>query len=331
MRKRLPSPAAGRIVPREQLSKHGGALNDPHQINLNHLRYFYEVARSGNMRRAATRIGISQPALSKQIQALEDTIGLQLFYRTPKGLQPTGDGDVVFGFCERIFGHLRDLEGALDLRRKGSAGRVTIGAINSISTHLLPNYLKTYRDTYPKVRIKVVTVRSKAVLKAIVEHKVDVGLVAEQPTSEQFVWRPFMKTPLVVVAAPTNPLAVEARETQRPLSPEKLHRTDMVAFDAPAPTRRVTERHLAKLGVEPRVIAECPSIETISSMVERDLGFAVLPAHCVETEVKGGRLSIVPVADWNLERTLYLVHLAGPPLAPTVRHFADLFPTLSER
>ena len=303
-------------------------MNDPHQINLNHLRYFYEVARSGNMRRAAARIGISQPALSKQIQALEDTIGLQLFYRTPKGLQPTGDGDVVFGYCERIFGHLRDLEGALDLRRKGSAGRVTIGTINSISTHLLPGYLKTYRDTYPKVRIKVVTVRSKAVLKGLIEHKVDVGLVAEQPAGDQFVWRPFMKTPLVVVAAPGNPLAEEAKKTRAPLPIERLQRTDMVAFDAPAPTRRVTERHLTKLGIEPRVIAECPSIETISSMVTKDLGFAILPAHCVEAEVQSNRLSIVPIADWKLERTLYLVHLAGPPLAPTVRHFADLFPTL---
>lgn len=306
-------------------------MNDPHHINLNHLRYFYEVARSGNMRRAATRIGISQPALSKQIQALEDTIGLQLFYRTPKGLQPTGDGDVVFGYCERIFGHLRDLEGALDLRRKGSAGRVTIGTINSISTHLLPGFLKTYRDTYPKVRIKVVTVRSKAVLKALAEHKVDVGLIADQPAGDQFVWRPFMKTPLVVVSAPNGVVAKAFKEARGPISAERLHRTDMVAFDAPAPTRRVSERYLAKLGVEPRIIAECPSIDTISSMVQKDIGFAILPAHCVESEVADGRLVTVPVADWTLERTLYLVHLAGPPLAPTVRHFADLFPTLSER
>lgn len=306
-------------------------MNDPHQINLNHLRYFYEVARAGNMRRAATRIGISQPALSKQIQALEDTIGLQLFFRTPKGLQPTGDGDVVYGYCERIFGHLRDLEGALDLRRKGSAGRVTIGCINSISTHLLPLYLKTYREAYPKVRIKVTTVRSKAVLKALEEHRCDVGLIAEQPAGDQFVWRPFMKTPLVLVAAPHHPLAREWLEKSKPLPVERLHRVDLVAFDAPAPTRRVTERYLARLGVEPRIIAECPAIETISSMVAQDIGVAILPAHCVEAEVEAKKLVVIPLADWKLERTLYLVHLAGPPLSPSVRHFADLFPTLSDR
>lgn len=299
-------------------------MNDPHLINLNHLRYFYEVARSGNMRRAATRIGISQPALSKQVQALEDTIGLQLFYRTPKGLQPTADGEVAFSYCERIFGHLRDLEAALDLRRKGSAGRLTIGAVHSISTHLLPGYLKAYRQDFSKVRIKVVTVRSRAVLKALSEHRIDVGLIAEQPSSPEFSWRPFMKTPLVVVASPNHPLATATG----PITVDRLHREDMVAFDQPAPTRRVTDRHLAKLGVEPRIIAECPSIDTMMGMVEEDIGFAILPQHCVDGDVKQGKLVVLPVVDWKLERTLYLVHLAGPPLSPTVRHFADLFHTL---
>lgn len=301
-------------------------MNDPHHINLNHLRYFYEVARSGNMRRAATRIGISQPALSKQIQALEDTIGLQLFYRTPKGLQPTADGDVAFSYCERIFGHLRDLESALDLRRKGSAGRLTIGAVPSISTHLLPGYLKTYRQDYSKVRVKVVTVRSRAVLKALSEHRIDVGLIAAEPSGSEFVWRPFAKTPLVVVASPRHPLAQAAAEGPLPLA--RLHKEDMIAFDAPAPTRRVTERYLAKAGVEPRIMAECPAIDTMIGMVAEDMGFAVLPHHCVAHEVAAGRLVVLPFADWRLERTLYLVHLAGPPLSPTVRHFVDLFPTL---
>lgn len=300
-------------------------VNDPHQINLNHLRYFYEVARSGNMRRAATRIGISQPALSKQVQALEDTIGLQLFYRTPKGLRPTADGEVAFNYCERIFGHLRDLEAALDLRRKGSAGRLTVGAVNSISTHLLPRYLALYRQDYSKVRIKVVTLRSRSVLKALSEHRLDVGLIAEEPVGAEFSWRPFMKTPLVVVTSPRHPLAREAG----PITTERLHREDMVAFDRPAPTRRVTERYLAKLGVEPRIVAECPAIDTMMGMVGEDIGFAILPQHCAEPDVKAGKLVVLPMAEWNLERTLYLAHLAGPPLSPTVRHFVDLFKPLA--
>lgn len=298
-------------------------MYDSHTMNLNHLRYFYEVARAGNMRRAAAKIGISQPALSKQIQALEDTIGLQLFYRTPKGLQPTADGEVAYAHCEKIFGHLRDLELSLEARRTGAAGRLSIGVIHSISTHVLPGFVRRYREAYDKVRIKIMTVRSKAVLHALAEHKVDIGLVAEEPSGEEFTWRAFAKTPLVVVASPKSSLA------GRTLSVEDLNKVDMVAFDPPAPTRRVTERYLASHGIEPRVMAECASLDTIKELVAADVGFAVLPAPTIELEESAGRLVRVPVKDWSLERTLYLVHLGGPSLAPTVRHFVDLFPTLA--
>lgn len=75
-----------------------------------------------------------------------------------------------------------------------------------------------------------------------------------------------MKTPLVVVASPRHTLATATG----PITVDRLHREDIVAFDQPAPTRRVTDRHLAKLGVEPRIIAECPSIDTMMGMVKED-------------------------------------------------------------
>jgi DNA-binding transcriptional LysR family regulator len=302
------------------------SVNDVLSLNLNHLRYFYEVARAGNMRKAAVRIGISQPALSKQIQALEDTIGLQLFYRTPRGLQPTADGEVAFGHCEQIFAHIRDLELALDARRRGAAGRLTVGAIHSVASHILPAYIRRYRDAYPRVRIKITTTRSKGVLKAIDEHRVDVGIIAEAPPEDRFVFHPFRLTPLIVVASADCELARQSRGGELPH--DALHRADMVAFDPAAPTRRVTDKHLARIGVEPRVMAECPDISTIKELVAAGVGFAILPNHSVESEVAAGRLVAIPIADWRLERTLYLAHAAGASLSPTVRHFAELFPTL---
>ena len=135
-------------------------MHDGAAFNLNHLRYFYEVARARNMKRTAGRIGVSQPALSKQIQALEEALGLQLFYRSSRGMDPTPDGMVVFCHCERVFGHLRDLEEAVDGLRTGSAGRVAIATVASIGVHLLPELLQCFRDAHPRVRVKLVTCRS---------------------------------------------------------------------------------------------------------------------------------------------------------------------------
>jgi DNA-binding transcriptional LysR family regulator len=301
-------------------------VDDILSLNLNHLRYFYEVARAGNMRRAALRLGVSQPALSKQIQALEDSLGLPLFFRTAKGLQPTGDGDVALSHSERIFAHVRDLEAQLDARRRGSAGRLAVGAIPSVAGYILPPFVSRYRDTCPMVRLRILTARARAVIRALEEHRVDVGLVAEAPASDRLVVRPFQRATLVVVAAPGSPLALEAERA--PLQVAALHRADMVAFDPPAPTRRIVDRHLAALGVAPRVMVECPDIGAMRELVARKLGFCVVPRDTVEVDVAAKRLVVLPVKGWELTRTLSVAHQPLEELSPVVRAFVELFPKL---
>ncbi|MCA9514750.1 MAG: LysR family transcriptional regulator [Myxococcales bacterium] len=303
-------------------------MTEAYPFNLNHLRYFYEVARAGNMRRAAMLVGISQPALSKQIQALEDSIGLQLFYRSSKGLKPTPDGETVFSHCERVFGHLRDLEEAIELMRSGSAGRVTIGAIYSISTHLLPRYIRQYHELHPKVRFKIVTGRSAQVLQALREHRVDVGFVAGRPEHDDLMAMPVVDNPLVVVVAPGHPIAELA--AKGPVGFDVLHRGDMVAFDEEAPTRQVTDDYLVEHEITPRVMAESPSIEAIKQLVREGIGFAVLPRHCIVDEIECERLVEVPIRGWDLRRYLYAVYLAAPDLPPTVKQFVELIPKPTE-
>jgi len=303
-------------------------MNEAFAFNLNHLRYFYEVARAGNMRRAAARIGISQPALSKQIQALEEAIGLQLFFRSSRGLTPTPDGDAVFAHCERIFGHLRDLEEAVESLRTGSAGRVTVGAIYSVAVHLLPEYVRAYHDRHPKVRFKLVTAHSNNVLSAIREHRVDVGFVAGDPDDESLTATPIRDNPLVVVVGQKHPFA-EVQRSGKPLDVSLLNKADMVAFDEEAPTRRLTDRYLDTLDVEPRILAESPTIDSIKRLVREHVGFAVLPRHCVDDELDAGQLIAIDVEGWKLERVLYAVHLARPALPPAVQQFVDLIPRIA--
>lgn len=152
-------------------------MNDPHLINLNHLRYFLrgrplrQHAPRRDPHRLPARVVQAGAGARKRPSGSSSSI--------PKGLQPTADGEVAFSYCRSASSVTCATSAALDLRRKGSAGPLTIGAVHSISTHLLPGYLKAYQD-FSKVRIKVVTVRSRAVLKALSEHRIDVGLIAEQ-------------------------------------------------------------------------------------------------------------------------------------------------------
>lgn len=298
-------------------------MRGPHPLNLNHLRYFFEVARSRTMKRAAARIGVSQPALSKQIQALEEALGLQLFIRSSRGMKPTPHGRVVLAHCERVFDHIRDLEDAVDRLRSGSDGRVAIAAVNSIGVHVLPDYLRRFREAHPRVQISLVTCASGRVIELLLDHQVDVGLVAGFGGADDIGQITLVQNPLRVVVGPRSHLASSARGGGT-LPPEALDGMPMVSFDRQAPTCRLTSEALAALKVTPTVVAESPDIEVLKRLVEIDLGFAILPAHSVRRELASGQLVEVRVEGLALDRDIQVVYRSHGLLPPAARHFIQL-------
>lgn len=293
-------------------------------LNLNQLRYFYEVARMKNMKRAAVRMGVSQPALSKQVNALEEFLGLQLFYRSSRGMDPTPAGQVAFEHCEKVFGHIRELEEALDDLRSGSAGRLAIAAVNSIGVHVLPDFLRAFQEVHPEVRLRLVTSRSADVIQALREHRVDIGLIAGQTDEENMNSEVFLPSPLRVVVPPDHPLVEEAGGAGAPLDAAKLEAYPMVAFDEHAPTRVLTDRALEELEVSPSVIAESPDIEVLKRLVESGVGFGLLPTHSIRRELEAGQLATLDVPDLHLSRDLCIVTRTGITLTPAAEAFLEL-------
>lgn len=293
------------------------------QLNLHHLRSFYEIARRGNMKRAAGHIGVSQPALSKQLQALEETLTFSLFKRSPRGLTLTPEGERVYDHCVRMFGHLRDLGDTIDGLRTGSAGCVEIASVPSIGIHLLPEWLERFREVSPSVRLHLFTCRSASVIKAVREHRADVGLVAGRKPSEGLVVRPFMSSRLRIVVGASHPLAAAAGGP--PLDPDVLDSLPIVTFDADAPTRLLGERHLRKLGVAWDIAAESSDIEVLKRLVSVGLGFAVLPAFAIERELRRGDLIALDVEGFDVSRDLFLVHRDIAELPPAIARFVAIF------
>lgn len=298
-------------------------MGDAEPLNLHHLRYFYEIARTGNMKRAAERLGVSQPALSKQTSALEEALGFPLFHRSPKGMELTLDGERIFAHSERVFGHLRDLEEDIESLRTGSAGRLAVATVNSIGVHILPAYLRRFRDAHPDVRLRLVTCRSAQVIDALREHRVDVGLVAGWPEAEGVVSHRFVSDSLRIVVGRSHPIAPMTGRSS--LDPDVLVGHPLVTFDEAAPTRRIATAALRMLGLQPQVVAESPDIEVLKRLVAIGIGFAVLPAHCIARELEDGELRAVNIAGFNLSRDLYVVRRVRGGLPAAAEQFIALF------
>ena len=123
--------------------------------NLSQYKIFYEVARTGNISRAARELYISQPAISKAISKLEDSLGLSLFSRSSRGVQLTPEGQVLFEHAAEAFDALNRGEQELKRIQEFDIGHLRIGVSNTLCKYVLLPYLKTFIDQYPHMKITI--------------------------------------------------------------------------------------------------------------------------------------------------------------------------------
>src|SRR5689334_3520995 len=120
-------------------------------MNINHLAIFHAVAEEGSVSRGASRLHISQPAVSKQLRGLERSLGVALFHRLSKGVQLTEAGALLAGYARNLFTLEREAENALAELRSLERGRLTIGASTTIGNYLLPTVCAAFREAHPGI------------------------------------------------------------------------------------------------------------------------------------------------------------------------------------
>lgn len=244
-------------------------------IELRHLRYFAAVAEELHFGRAAQRLGIAQPPLSQQIKSLEELVGYPLFERKPRvGLTPAGEA--LLEVARRT---LEQLDEGLDITRRagrGEAGKLTVGFAASILTTALPEILRTYRERYPSVELRLRELSSAAQATALTDGSIDVGFVRESVgQGADLICEPVLREEFVAVLPPAHPLA-----TRRQLPLNTLAEEPFVHFPravAPALYDQIADV-CRRAGFRPRVVQEAQEWLTILGLVEAGIGVSLVPA-----------------------------------------------------
>ena len=281
--------------------------------NLSQYKIFYEVANAGNISRAAKELYISQPAISKSISKLEDSLGLSLFTRSSRGVQLTCEGEVLFEHVREAFEALDRGEQELKRIQEFDIGHLRIGVSNTLCKYILLPYLKTFVDQYPHMRVTIESQATAQTLARLEQQKIDLGLVAEPSLKKELSFIPVMDIQDIFVATPAyleNLYLREGRDTS-------LFETgNIMLLDTSNMTRRYVDEYMAQNNIYPRQILEVTTMDLLIEFAKIGLGIGCVIKELVQKELESGVLTEIPLDIPIHRRTIgFAYHPANQALA----------------
>jgi DNA-binding transcriptional LysR family regulator len=252
---------------------------------------FLEIARRGNVSRAAEALFVTQPTLTARLHSLERELGEPLFARTRRGMRLTDAGRVFLPYAEKALRSIKDGREALVEARSGAAGRLVSGAAPAISTYVLPGLLERFAVSHPRIEVAVRTGHSEDLLRMVLREEVQLAMVRamRHPEIESL---PLYEEELILVVAPRHPFAKRGEVSIADVAKERL-----ILFDRTSSYYELTQTFFLRLGVTPHEVMELDNIEAAKKMVQRQLGIALLPRTAVAAELEARVLRMVTVKD----------------------------------
>lgn len=282
-------------------------------MNYAHLRAFHAVATEGGFTRAAVSLGVTQPTLSAQVKALEDSYGVALFDRRGRGIVATTLARQLLEITRRLFLLEEEAQELLARARDLTTGHLRVSADGPY--HVVP-FLATFAQRYPAVHISLAIGNSQEVLDALLHYQADVAVVADLEPDARLETILCAENRLVVFVPRQHPWA-----RRRAIRLADLEGQPMVLRELGSMTRRLFERATTKAKVNPRVVMEIESREAVREAVATGLGIGVVS----EPEFGNDeRLVSVPVADGDLVLREYVVCLRERRNLRVVAAFLDL-------
>jgi molybdate transport repressor ModE-like protein len=281
--------------------------------DLGPLRLLVAVGEHGSITEAARLEGVSQPAASKQIAALERAMSLPLLRRAPSGSTLTAEGEVVASWAGRVLATVEQMRGAVESMRVHADPDLVVAASMTVAEHLAPAWLSTLRATRPDVHVGLRVTNSHDVQELVVRGEVDLGFVETALLDPRVESRRLMRDRLAVVVAPTHAWAARRRS----LGAEDLARTPLIVREHGSGTRDTLDRVLRAHPAEPLLVLG--SNEAVKGAVKAGVGAAVLSVLAVGEDVRRGQLVEVAVDGLDLHRPISAVWRRGQRLGDASR------------
>ena len=282
------------------------------------LKVFLTVATERSFSRAGEKLLRTQPAISIAIQRLESDLKEKLIDRSGRELLLTDAGRVVLEYARRFQNLESDLDNALRELKDNYAGRLSIGANESMSLYLL-QHIERYRRIFPKVKVQVRRAMSSKIPSQLLDGELEMGVISYDPADEHIQSQVIYTDRLVLIVSPEHRFAA-----RKELSITELDMETFIAHNVLSPYREAVLREFQRHKVPLNMDVEMPTLETIRRLVQHNEGVTFLPRMCVEQEIKQGLLREIPVKELNVERKIRLVYPGRRALSHAAKAFLEV-------
>ena len=261
------------------------------QDNLSLYHIFYTVARTGSISHSSRDLYISQPAISKAIQKLEQNLDTVLFKRSSRGVTLTPDGELLFEKVKEALSLLDEGENSIRHNRSRDIPKLRLGASSTLTRYVLLSHLENYIARFPHVRITISCQSTYQTLQLLDEEKIDLGLIGRPQKLRGYYFQPLLKIQDTFVCTQ------QYLENQKQLYPDEplIQAATFMMLDEDNITRQTVNTQLKEHHVELSHILEVTTMDLLIQFAEIGLGIACVIRDFVKKELEEGTLVEVPV------------------------------------
>ncbi|MEK4437188.1 MULTISPECIES: selenium metabolism-associated LysR family transcriptional regulator [Paenibacillus] len=276
-------------------------------MNFHQLHIFYTVAEKGSFSAAAQALHMTQPAVTMQIQSLEDYFGTKLLHRSTKKIELSEAGRTLLPHAKRSVELVRQTDEAMSAFTQMLQGRLQLGASLTIGEYVLPRMLGPFARQYPDISIVMKVMNTTQIMDDILKHQLNFGLIEAPIHHPDMIVEPVMQDELKLIVPAGHALADRGE-----VELEEVMAYPFVLREKGSGTRQVMEDQLQKKNIDPQdmnVVMELGSTGAVKSAVEAGVGITMLSPSSVQHELALGLVHIVDIRGLAFKRQFYAIHL----------------------
>ncbi|SFU19560.1 LysR substrate-binding domain-containing protein [Mesorhizobium sp. YR577] len=286
-------------------------------MDLRQLRYFVAIVEQGSFSKAAATLNVAQPALSLHVRNMEADLETALLFRSPQGVMATEAGEILLRNARIIIDQFSIAQEEIKGHEAEPAGEVRLGLPGTISQILSVPLIIAARQRYPKIKLRIAEAMSGFITEWIRESRIDIA-VLYIPVEDRVLTSYSVLTEELCLLGPATPIEDIKTPAFGPLTLRQIAPLPLILPSSSHGLRELLERQASAGGLSMNTVIDVDSYGNIKELVEKGLGYSILPFNAISREVREGRLRSWRIRKPELKRDVHLVRPADRPMTNAV-------------